>query len=641
MQDMIEKIETADLTSLYALCRSRDKDQWRGSMSLYVAVANRLLQAGEALLAFDVLAEALTVWPENHQLLTLESSALARCGASKAANAILTRLYEAGDRDEETVSLLARTHKDLGLGGADADLKRRHLESAEALYREAYAGDPSLRYWSGINAATLALLLGKQSDAAAIARAVQETCRRILGDAANGPRNRYWLLATLGESALILGDVAGATSWYRSAAAESHGSYGDVASTRRNAKLILNALRLSDAFLRECLPTPTVVVFSGHMIDLPGAARVRFAESSEPQLYAAIKSYLTQIQARIGFSSAACGSDILFLEAMLELGAEINIVLPSDADSFLKASVDRGGTNRWPERFQSIMRRAKEVIYASQRAVGDVYLVYANILMYGLARSQARRVDGELRALAVWDGAPGNSGGTASAVSRWRDCGQPIHVINPLTLESSDLPPTAGDMSSSDSWLSSESPSDDPEDERKLVSMLFADAVGFSKLQEEQIPKFVAHFLQPIAALIDRFDRPPIVRNTWGDAVYFAFNDIAAAGRLALDICDLIGSTQWAQFGLPEHMGIRIGLHSGPAFPVVDPIIKQFNYTGVHVSRAARIEPITPPGAVYASQAFAALAEAVGVREFACDYVGKTVLAKNYGEFPTYRVRRT
>jgi class 3 adenylate cyclase len=88
-------------------------------------------------------------------------------------------------------------------------------------------------------------------------------------------------------------------------------------------------------------------------------------------------------------------------------------------------------------------------------------------------------------------------------------------------------------------------------------------------------------------------------------------------------------------------MGIRIGLHSGPAFPVVDPIIKQFNYTGVHVSRAARIEPITPPGAVYASQAFAALAEAVGVREFACDYVGKTVLAKNYGEFPTYRVRRT
>jgi class 3 adenylate cyclase len=81
-------------------------------------------------------------------------------------------------------------------------------------------------------------------------------------------------------------------------------------------------------------------------------------------------------------------------------------------------------------------------------------------------------------------------------------------------------------------------------------------------------------------------------------------------------------------------------LHSGPAYPVTDPIIKQFNYTGVHVSRAARIEPITPPGAVYASEQFAALAEAEGVVEFSCEYVGQTSLAKNYGQFPTYRVRR-
>lgn len=66
----------------------------------------------------------------------------------------------------------------------------------------------------------------------------------------------------------------------------------------------------------------------------------------------------------------------------------------------------------------------------------------------------------------------------------------------------------------------------------------------------------------------------------------------------------------------------------------------RLNYFGTHVSQAARIEPITPPGHVYASQAFAALAAAEGVREFRCDYVGQTPLAKDHGIRPLYHVRR-
>ena len=64
------------------------------------------------------------------------------------------------------------------------------------------------------------------------------------------------------------------------------------------------------------------------------------------------------------------------------------------------------------------------------------------------------------------------------------------------------------------------------------------------------------------------------------------------------------------------------------------------DYTGMHVSRAARIEPITPPGHVYASRSFAALAAAQGARDFVCEYVGQTPLAKGYGTFPTYHIRR-
>lgn len=61
---------------------------------------------------------------------------------------------------------------------------------------------------------------------------------------------------------------------------------------------------------------------------------------------------------------------------------------------------------------------------------------------------------------------------------------------------------------------------------------------------------------------------------------------------------------------------------------------------GAHISRAARLEPKTPPGLAYASEAFAALATLEGVRGFHCDHVKQLEWAKRYGTFPAYVVRR-
>ena len=88
-------------------------------------------------------------------------------------------------------------------------------------------------------------------------------------------------------------------------------------------------------------------------------------------------------------------------------------------------------------------------------------------------------------------------------------------------------------------------------------------------------------------------------------------------------------------------MTLRTGLHVGPVYRVLDPVTRTKTHTGAHVSRAARIEPIAPPGEVYASEAFAAVAAADQVTEFQCDYVGVTPMAKGYGEFATYHVRRS
>ena len=61
--------------------------------------------------------------------------------------------------------------------------------------------------------------------------------------------------------------------------------------------------------------------------------------------------------------------------------------------------------------------------------------------------------------------------------------------------------------------------------------------------------------------------------------------------------------------GLPDDMTLRIGLHLGPVYTRArpDPAMHD-NFFGAHVSRAARIEPVTPPGCVYVTETMAARA---------------------------------
>jgi class 3 adenylate cyclase len=147
-------------------------------------------------------------------------------------------------------------------------------------------------------------------------------------------------------------------------------------------------------------------------------------------------------------------------------------------------------------------------------------------------------------------------------------------------------------------------------------------------------------FLGAIAQLSEQMNALPLMKNTWGDALYYVFAAVEQAGNFALALCDLMQTTRWEQYHLPPEMNLRIALHAGPVYRNVDPITGQVNYIGNHVNHAARIEPITPPGRVYASQAFAAIAASENVQSFTCDYVGQVLWAKHYGSFPTYHVHR-
>jgi class 3 adenylate cyclase/tetratricopeptide (TPR) repeat protein len=606
----------------------------------YRETGEQLLKTGSPLQAYDTLAEGLKHFPADVRLLQLSALSLARSGASELARQILERLASDRNDDEETLGLLARTYKDLAATSTDSSNRQQYLQKAFRCYFDAYAHSDG--YWSGINAATTALLLNDKMQASDLAGRVRTQCLGGLETAPNG-RERYWVLATLGEAALVLGEWSEAANWYSRAAAIGQDRLGNLVSTRRNARLIIRHLGRDGAAIEACFRIPRVAVFSGHLIDRPERSEPRFPARLEADVARAIRNRMKDADIGFAYASAACGGDILFLECLSEMGAELDIVLPYHRDQFVQDSVDIVPGADWPARFAGVLGRAAQVITASdQRMSGSaVPFEYAFRFVDGLAALRSDELDTELLCVAVWDGKAGDGpGGTASAVEHWRQVGRRVEIIHLAELQRGHpvqvAPPAAinvpPEIVKSDSLSTAF--------DARLVGLLFADARGFSALSEEQIPLFVEHFLGTLARELANPACAPILTNTWGDGLHLVFKNVLETGQCALRLSEAIRSIAWSERGLPSTLSLRIGLHAGPAYACMDPVTQRLNYLGSHVSRAARIEPITPPGEVYASGAFAALARAEGIQEFICAYVGQTPLAKGYGTWPTYVVHR-
>lgn len=608
----------------------------------YLRLGQDLLEGGSPLVAYDTLAEGVAAFPNDVRLRQLLALALVRTGAARSAIQLLSALRSEGHTDEETLGLLARVHKNLWEDSSDPAEKRVHLHQAFEHYLAAYRITNGI--WTGINAATAALMLGNHAEARALANDVRVRCVHDLAPGAD----HYWTLATLGEAALILEEWPQAEENYAQAAEIGRRRIGDLASTRRNTRLILRHLGVERPAIELSLRIPRVVAFAGHLVDRADRAVPRFPVTAEAAVRRAIKARLVELDAGFGYASAASGADILFLETLRELNGELHVVLPYNSEQFVSDSVDVNPAGDWKARFHAVIENAAEVVTASDQSTADgTSYDYAFRLLDGMAGLRADELDTDLISMAVWDKKPGHgAGGTASTVSHWHTTGRPVEIIDLEEILHNALPATVSAATAS--VAARQSQAMEPHDATQphpgftpeIVSLLFADARGFSKLTDNRIPAFVERFLGAVAAEIAAVPVPPAVRNTWGDGLHFVFRTVRDAGLCALRLSDAIGAIDWTSFGLPADLSLRIGLHAGPAYACLDPVTGRPNYFGLHVSRAARIEPITPPGEVYASRPFAALARSDGIVDFRCEYVGQTPLAKGYGTYPMYVVRR-
>jgi hypothetical protein len=563
---------------------------------------------GELLAAFDLAERGLDEHEGDRALQHRGVLALARAGSTEQA-ARRFREYRLAETDgEDARALGARIAKDEALAAEGAERRRLALRSAK-LYEAVFAETGG--YYPGINAATLLLVAGDRNGARRLARRVLE----LLPGSVDG----YYRFATEAEARLLLGELPAARSALERAASLDAGDHAAVATTRRQLRLVGDELGI-DGDVLDALPAPGVVHYAGHRIDADGP----FAPELEERVAEAIATEVEQASPAYAYGSLASGADILFAEALLARGAEVHLVLPFSVDEFVQASVADAGPG-WVRRFERCCAAAVDVRYATDGAYlgDDVLFRYAAELAMGLALLHSRFLDGSARQLAVWDGGPPRgAAGTAVDVAAWARGGRETTVIRPGHGPARGAAPEPGET----------------ESRRVVRALLFADVKGFSQLGDEQLPAFADRVLGAFADVLRAYEASVGYRNTWGDGLYVVLEDVEAAAACALELQRAMIEVELEAHGLPTSLALRLGGHVGPVLPVHDPILGVDAFMGFHVSRTARIEPVTPPGDVYVTEPFAAALELAG-SAYTCDYVGHMPAAKDYGRLRMYRLR--
>jgi class 3 adenylate cyclase/tetratricopeptide (TPR) repeat protein len=654
----------------------------QGDLSLVRRFTESALKKEELLLVCDASREALRLWPSANEDERTELVRVRMIYARALMCLGFTR--DARHELEPCVSdvfqpKLGRTLKAdilLQLGhivreeSHQATARATRLQTAEealSFYQRALQLDPE-RLEALVSTAAASFIIGAE-DSPMRAQA-EDQARQIVAltaklEDADGPRVRSTRARATAYS--ILGDTEGAAASYGQLKDLDGITTNELAEARYYAQFISEAQGRPRNFFKEAFPPLQLIIFSGHLPDPPdvtGASKRFPVESIEP-VRKLLREKLKQLDARVGLVSASAGADLLFIEALRERQGEVHIILPWSQNEFRRTSVEPFDVTGRPPVWQPLFDQAMEGA-ATVRAIGQVYEPGSSVgweylmeVTAGIALNTARSSRLDVQPMVLWDGEPGRgAGGTESFLAFWRDQLRQESIVL-------DLPAANAARTRASSHRR------DDRSERSIMhqevkTMLFADIVGYSKLTEHVIPEFVGTFLTRVSQLASDSKYAPLHINTWGDAIYAVFDFAQDAGSFALELTQMIkdGERDWLQKGLyweeqtkdgplKRPLSIRIALHTGPVFMHYNPVLRQLGFTGSHVSRAARIEPVTKAGEVFTSEEFAALAElateidqrnaggngsAAGAR-FVCDYAGSMHLAKGYpGRFRIYRV---
>jgi class 3 adenylate cyclase len=167
----------------------------------------------------------------------------------------------------------------------------------------------------------------------------------------------------------------------------------------------------------------------------------------------------------------------------------------------------------------------------------------------------------------------------------------------------------------------------------KTRSILFMDVSGWSKLPASEIYAYASKGLQALSQRLDGYD----FINTWGDSIVATFESAKTAAEMALGIQEFFANS-YPESGVSSGLTCRVSLHLGEIICCRNALRNELDVFGEAVHVAARLEPVTAPGAIFCTQAFAdRLREVQGSAPKAWPF-GQLELAKGFGRVEVFAV---
>lgn len=566
-----------------------------------VQKAEAALARGDLLAAFDAAREN-----PDQSLRTrfLQVLALARMGDHEQAAELYERHQLAAASDVDTLSLRGRILKDQAFARAGAERTGLFRAASQAYYGVyAQSADP----FPGVNAASLAWLSGDK-----------ELATRIASEIAAAPSLQscahYFAAVTLAEALLLLGRESEALQAVDLALALPGADPGSISSTKRQMNRMASALP-GAANVAARLKPANVAMFCGHIFEEDAKREALLARE--------IDHILAANAIGIAYGGLAAGADLLIAERVLARGGELHVVLPFEEADFITQSVRAAGA-AWLKRYADVRAKAAAVHFATHSEfVGDPHqFSYGADVAMGLTKLRARHLQSQALQIAVWDETSAGSAGTGRDVACWRAMGGKTLILNGSKLRRPRLQER------------------EPAVSRQVRALLFTDFPNFTSISERAMPAFISEVMALAADTLGRSGTALLQKNSWGDAVFAVIRSAPEAAAIALELQSGLARLDPQKLGMSRAPTMRVSLHFGPVFKGMDPISGATGFYGTEISRAARVEPLTPAGSVYVSEPFAAVLELENHIDFTTSYVGKLQLPKGYGEHPVYALRR-
>jgi tetratricopeptide (TPR) repeat protein len=439
-----------------------------------------IAQAGKALrnlgrheLALQQYRAGLKLNSRNVGFRREEAFHLGRLQRYDEAVVKLERLLQDEPHDIEAISYLGRIYKDMWTDewiNLDDDQKRHDqafntsfwLKKAVDTYLAGYRLDQN-HFYSGVNSLVLSVLLDNlaqryQADDDPDIVALRHQMSLIKGavqftleSQAQKDTGNFWIYISLADLAVCMAeDPKTVSRAYQKALTLAGQNRFALRSTLAQLELLASLgfrpehVAAGIAVLREEINKLNqevqstekdgrdqrhVFLFSGHMIDRPGRPEPRFPAGMEREARERIEKTLGKLEADANdmgiVPGAACGGDILFIEACLKLGMNVEVLLPFSDAEFIKESVSFAG-DEWVARFYNIRNHPNVTIHYQLDQVGPLpagdnpfernnrWALYS-ALIYGIDK---------VRAIALWDGKGGDGpGGTGHMVGEIRRLG--------------------------------------------------------------------------------------------------------------------------------------------------------------------------------------------------------------------------